>query len=47
MLSINLLFSGPVLQGQALARGVLPVLQVPRLAGRQAVRLQGGQNLLR
>ena len=38
---------GPVVQGQALAREVLPVLQVPRVPGRQAVRQQDGEDLLR
>lgn len=39
--------AGPVVQRQALARGVLPVRQVPRVAGGQAVRLQARQDLLR
>lgn len=38
---------GPLLQGKALARSVLSVQQVSRVAGRQAVRLQGRQDLLR
>ena len=39
--------AGPVIQGEALARGVLRVRQVPRLPRRQAVRLQGRPHLLR
>lgn len=39
--------AGLVVQGQALARGLLPVQQVPRVTGGQAVRLQVGQDLLR
>lgn len=38
---------GPLLQGKALAWSVLPVQQVSRVAGRQAIRLQGWQDLLR
>lgn len=39
--------AGLVVQGQALARGLLSVQQVPRVPGGQAVRLQVGQDLLR
>lgn len=38
--------TGSVLQGQALARGLLPVRQVSRVSGRQAVRLETRQDLL-
>lgn len=38
---------GPELQGQTLARSVFPVQQVSRVASRQAVRIESGQNLLR
>lgn len=41
------LFPGSVVQRQALARGLLPLRKVSRVAGRQAVRLQARQDLLR
>ena len=46
-LNMSSLVSGPFLQGEALARVVLPVQKVPHLPGGQAVRVQGGPDLLR
>lgn len=46
MLMFFLFASGFVVQGQALAWGVLPVPYLRRLPGGQAVRLQGRQDLL-
>lgn len=40
-------FVGSVVQGQALARGLLPLQQVQSVLGGQTVRQQGGQDLLR
>ena len=34
-------FEGPLVQGEALARGLLRLLQVSHVSRRQAVRLQG------
>lgn len=43
----RLVLSGSLVQGQALAREVLPVQQVPGVAGGQAVRVQDGADILR
>lgn len=46
-MSCSLHSIGFVVQGSSLARSLLLVQQVPPVAGRQAVRLQGRQDLLR